>query len=196
MDRHINPTDDLMMTTRTVSSEFIDRSGSFDSMAKAFVDRCHDKTIVVGILGLGYVGLPLAEAFVRAGIKVMGFDIDQTKITNLIEGRSYIRHIDNERVEDMMTSKLMQATTDFSRLPEADALLMCVPTPLNMHREPDLTYVRITTEVIAKYLRPSQLVVLESTTYPGTSDEVIIPILFECLNFLKNEKILIITISS
>jgi UDP-N-acetyl-D-glucosamine dehydrogenase len=177
MDRHINPTDDLMMTTRTVSSEFIDRSGSFDSMAKAFVDRCHDKTIVVGILGLGYVGLPLAEAFVRAGIKVMGFDIDQTKITNLIEGRSYIRHIDNERVEDMMTSKLMQATTDFSRLPEADALLMCVPTPLNMHREPDLTYVRITTEVIAKYLRPSQLVVLESTTYPGTSDEVIIPIL-------------------
>jgi UDP-N-acetyl-D-glucosamine dehydrogenase len=146
-------------------------------LAENFIRRAEDRSLVIGILGLGYVGLPLAEAFIKVGFNVMGFDIDAKKIEALEAGKTYIRHIDDERVAAMVATGKFKGTTDFDRLPEADALLMCVPTPLNIHREPDLSYVVSTTEIIAKRLRPGQLVVLESTTYPGTSDELVVPTL-------------------
>jgi UDP-N-acetyl-D-glucosamine dehydrogenase len=151
----------------------------FEALADEFVARCEDRSLVIGILGLGYVGLPLAEAFLKEGFTVMGFDVDKAKIDALAAGKTYIRHIDDGRIADMNATGRLIGTTDFSRLPEADALLMCVPTPLNIHREPDLKYVNLTTETISRYLRKGQLVVLESTTYPGTSDEIIIPVLEE-----------------
>jgi UDP-N-acetyl-D-glucosamine dehydrogenase len=149
----------------------------FEAMADKFVARCEDRSLVVAIVGLGYVGLPLTEAFLKEGFTVMGFDVDKSKIDALLSGKTYIRHIDDSRISQMMASGRLICTTEFNRLPEADAVLMCVPTPLNIHREPDLKYVHATTETIATYLRKGQLVVLESTTYPGTSDEIIIPVL-------------------
>jgi UDP-N-acetyl-D-glucosamine dehydrogenase len=126
----------------------------------------HDATI--GIIGLGYVGLPLADAICRRGLRVIGFDIDAAKIELLRAGRSYIQHIEDGR---------FQPTADFARLAEVDAILICVPTPLDIHREPDLSFVTATTRAIAPHLRAGQLVVLESTTYPGTTTEVMRPIL-------------------
>jgi UDP-N-acetyl-D-glucosamine dehydrogenase len=146
-------------------------------MAQSFIEAVEARTATVGILGLGYVGLPLAEAFVDAGFKVLGFDIAESKIEQIQAGHSYIRHITDERVSAMNDTDRFAVTTDFDRLGEADALLICVPTPLTAHRDPDLTYVIKTAELVAKSLRKGQLVILESTTYPGTTEEVIIPIL-------------------
>ena len=145
--------------------------------SEAFLNRIATKDIVVGIIGMGYVGLPLAVAFGGAGIKVLGFDVDPTKATALNAGESYIKHITGERVKALRQNKLLEATADMERLSEPDALLICVPTPLTKHHEPDLSYVVSTTETIAKYLRPGQIVILESTTYPGTTKEVMQPIL-------------------
>lgn len=125
----------------------------------------------VGIIGLGYVGLPLVLLFQKSGFPVIGFDVDEKKTVALSEGRSYIRHISSDRVKEAFTVGGARATTDFSFLVECDAIIICVPTPLGDHREPDLRYVRMTAETIAKHLRPGQLVVLESTTYPGTTRE-------------------------
>jgi UDP-N-acetyl-D-glucosamine dehydrogenase len=130
----------------------------------------------VGIIGLGYVGLPLAKAFAGAGVKVLGFDVDATKVEKLNAGRSYIKQIPDSSIVGMQ-EKGFAATEDFSRLAEADAILICVPTPLTEAREPDLTYVVKSTEAIAKHLRPGQLVILESTTYPTTTRHVVLPIL-------------------
>jgi UDP-N-acetyl-D-glucosamine dehydrogenase len=138
-----------------------------------------NKTAVVGIVGLGYVGLPLAHAFINAGFKALGFDVDQSKVDQLMAGRSYIGHISGEWISKCVEEKTLSATSDMSRLAEADAILICVPTPLSDSRDPDLTYVECTTREIAKYLRPGQLVVLESTTYPGTTRDVMLPILQE-----------------
>lgn len=137
---------------------------------------CHDYT--VGVIGLGYVGLPLLLRFGEAGFKVLGFDIDQQKVNFLNQGVCYIKHIDDTRVAALVRSERFDATTDFNRQTEADALIICVPTPLNRHREPDLGFVVNTAELVAQKLRPDQLVVLESTTYPGTTEEVLLP-LFE-----------------
>jgi UDP-N-acetyl-D-glucosamine dehydrogenase len=123
------------------------------------------------------VGLPLAEAFVNAGFPVMGFDVVESKVGDLKAGRTYIRHITDERVAAMNATGRFEATSDFGRLGEADALIICVPTPLTPHRDPDLTYVVRTAEQAAARLRRGQLVILESTTYPGTTEEVVIPIL-------------------
>jgi UDP-N-acetyl-D-glucosamine dehydrogenase len=150
--------------------DFVDSSQSFIAGAAA-------RTLNVGILGLGYVGLPLAEAFITTGFSVIGFDVNARKIEDLREGRSYIRHIGADRVQAMNATDRLLVTTDVGLLAEADALLICVPTPINAHREPDLSYVIKTSELIAKILRPGQLVVLESTTYPGTTEEIIKPIL-------------------
>ena len=147
------------------------------AIADGFIDKVRSKTAVVGILGMGYVGLPLAEAFVKAGLPVLGMDIQQKRVDQLNSGRTFIRHITDERVAAMNASGLFHATADFARLGEADAVLICVPTPLNKYREPDLSYVVATAEQIGKTLRKGQLVALESTTYPGTTEEVIIPIL-------------------
>lgn len=143
-----------------------------------------DKKAKVGIIGLGYVGLPLALEFSLKGFYTIGFDIDSKKIPMLNSGKSYIKHIPSSRIRKAVNSKKFISTTDFSRLKEADAILICVPTPLSVNREPDMTYIINTAEVIKKYLRKGQLIVLESTTYPGTTDEILLP-MFESTNNKK-----------
>ena len=142
-----------------------------------FIERIRAKDVTVGIIGMGYVGLPLAVAFGTVGVRVLGFDVDPAKAEALNGGRSYIKHIENDRVAELRNAGLLEATADMARLSEPDALLICVPTPLSRHLEPDLTYVITTTEAIAAALRPGQIVILESTTYPGTSSEEMQPIL-------------------
>ena len=134
---------------------------------------------LTAIIGLGYVGLPLALDFCDAGLKVTGLDVDISKITTLNTGQSYISYIPAERIFGYLESSVFKATTDFQMLKEASSIIITVPTPLNAHREPDLSYVRNTVEVIAEHLQKDQLIVLESTTYPGTTREVIQPILEE-----------------
>jgi UDP-N-acetyl-D-glucosamine dehydrogenase len=134
------------------------------------------RTARVGIIGLGYVGLPLARAFATAGYPVLGFDTDPVKVAKLTKGESYIGHISADSVSTMQANGF-EATTRFERLSEADAIIICVPTPLTESRDPDLGYVIASTRAIAGSLRPGQLVVLESTTYPGTTRDVVLPIL-------------------
>ncbi len=139
--------------------------------------RIQDRTAVVGIIGQGYVGLPLALVFEEAGFRVVGFDVDPAKIEALARGESYIRHIGSARVRAAVDRGRFAVTTDFDRLAECDAILICVPTPLGPHREPDLSFIHNTAREIATRLRKGQLVVLESTTYPGTTDEEVLPLL-------------------
>ncbi len=136
-----------------------------------------NKTAKVGVLGLGYVGLPLIRAFIDVGFQTLGFDVDPDKIAKLNAGESYIAHISSEWIAQCHRDGKFQATTDAARLAEADALLICVPTPLSSSRDPDLSYVESTAKTIAGVLRPGQIVVLESTTYPGTTRDVLKPIL-------------------
>ncbi len=138
-----------------------------------------NKTAKIGIVGLGYVGLPLVQAFVKAGFSAIGFDVDASKIEALERGESYIKHIPSEWIVEWSRDEKFAATADMSRLDEPDALLICVPTPLSDSRDPDLGYVESTARQIAKVLRPGQLVILESTTYPGTTRDVLQPILAE-----------------
>jgi UDP-N-acetyl-D-glucosamine dehydrogenase len=149
----------------------IDERTSVESL----LDRIRTRQAKVGIVGLGYVGLPLAFTFLDAGFEVLGFDVDPEKPRMLHAGQSYIRHIGLDRVAAAFAGGRISATTDFSRLGECDAIAVCVPTPLGEHREPDLSHVEKTMERIAKQLRPGQLVVLESTSYPGTTREVVLP---------------------
>jgi UDP-N-acetyl-D-glucosamine dehydrogenase len=135
------------------------------------------KDIRIGIIGCGYVGLPLALRFADVGQRVTGFDTDQEKITKLNAGLSYIQHISAEKIKQHVQGKRLDATTDFTRLREMDAVLICVPTPLDERREPDLSYVEKTAQSIAPNLQRGQLIVLESTTYPGTTEELVLPIL-------------------
>jgi UDP-N-acetyl-D-glucosamine dehydrogenase len=148
-----------------------------NALAQSSLARIADRSVVVGIIGMGYVGLPLAVAFGEAGIRVLGFDVDPPKAEALNAGQSYIKHIAPERVAALREGGLLEATADMDRLAEPDALLICVPTPLTRYLEPDLSYVVKTTEAIAQRLRPGQIVILESTTYPGTTAEVMKPIL-------------------
>src|SRR6202142_1447547 len=131
----------------------------------------------VAIIGCGYVGLPLALRFAEAGHKVTGFDTDPEKVRMLNAGKSYIEHIQQTKIQQYVNSRHFGATADFSKLQEADAILICVPTPLNEYREPDLSYVEETAKSIQPHLQKGQLVVLESTTYPGTTEELVLPIL-------------------
>jgi UDP-N-acetyl-D-glucosamine dehydrogenase len=139
-------------------------------------ERIALKTARVGIIGLGYVGLPLARAFAANGFAVLGFDVDSAKVAKLRRGESYIGHISDETIRDMRQSQF-DATSDFGRLSEVDAVIVCVPTPLTEAREPDLTYIVNSTKAIAAVLRSGQLIVLESTTYPGTTRQVVLPLL-------------------
>jgi UDP-N-acetyl-D-glucosamine dehydrogenase len=131
----------------------------------------------VGVIGLGYVGLPLVRAFVKAGLPVLGFDVDQSKIDALQKGQSYIKHIPAEWIKECLSEGRFEPTADMSRLKEADAILICVPTPLNESRDPDLSYIESTAQEISRTLRPGQLIILESTTFPGTTRDVVLPIL-------------------
>jgi UDP-N-acetyl-D-glucosamine dehydrogenase len=139
--------------------------------------RIVNRKAVVGIIGMGYVGLPLAQTFRAAGFPVVGFDIDLAKVKALMAGKSYIKHITAASVRQMRKGDHFMATNDFSRLRKVDAIIICVPTPLTKEREPDMSYIVGTSEAIQPNLRRGQLVVLESTTYPGTTQEVMIPIL-------------------
>ena len=137
--------------------------------------KIKNKSAFVGIVGMGYVGLPLGLAFAAKKINVLGFDLDEKKINLLNKGKGYLKHISDSKIKKAVDSGYLKATTDFSRLPEVDAILICVPTPLTKHREPDMSFVESTSKTIAKYLRKGQLVVLESTTYPGTTEELLLP---------------------
>jgi UDP-N-acetyl-D-glucosamine dehydrogenase len=143
----------------------------------SIVHRFHAHQAAIGILGLGYVGLPLACTIARKGFSVLGFDIDLAKVDQINAGVSYIGHISSDEIAEMCKAGRFAATSDYARLKEVDAIILCVPTPLTRHREPDLTYVVQTTEAIAPHLKPGQLIVLESTTYPGTTRDVLRPIL-------------------
>jgi UDP-N-acetyl-D-glucosamine dehydrogenase len=143
----------------------------------SLLSRIDRREAVVGVIGLGYVGLPLIRAFGDKGFRTIGFDVDPAKVKALNAGESYIRQIPSAAIKALNASGLFAATDDFARLRDADAILICVPTPLTRQREPDVSYIVETTETVARQLRPGQLVVLESTTYPGTTTEVMRPIL-------------------
>ena len=146
-------------------------------LSQTLIEKIANRSATVGVIGLGYVGLPLTLAVVAKGFGVLGFDIDPEKPRKIAAGESYLRHIASDDLRAAHATGRLLATTDFSRLGEPDILVICVPTPLNRHREPDLSFVRKTSEDIADCLRPGQLVVLESTTYPGTTSEIVRPIL-------------------
>ena len=139
--------------------------------------KIENKQAVIGVVGLGYVGLPLLMEFVEQGFKTLGFDIDEKKVEKLNAGKSYIKHINEDRVKAVRETNLFEATADFGRIKEADCILICVPTPLTKHREPDLSYITSTGEILSKHIRKGQFIVLESSTFPGTTEEVLKPIL-------------------
>ncbi|MFO7898213.1 MAG: nucleotide sugar dehydrogenase [Planctomycetota bacterium] len=141
------------------------------------VERIESKAAVVGVIGMGYVGLPLVREFCKNGFRVVGFDIDEVKVADLNAGRSYIRHIPADLVSQLVAEGRFRATSDFGELREVDAIIICVPTPLTPTREPDLTAVLATMRSVAAHLRAGHLVVLESTTYPGTTEEECRPVL-------------------
>jgi UDP-N-acetyl-D-glucosamine dehydrogenase len=146
-------------------------------MLKEFLAKVERREAVVGVVGLGYVGLPLAITFGRAGFKVVGFDIDPRKPACIEQGKTYLKHIKSESWMELVHAGKLSATTDFSRCRDMDAILVCVPTPLNESREPDLSFVENSARLIAPHLRPGVLFALESSTYPGTTDELVQPIL-------------------
>lgn len=143
-------------------------------MKSGLLQKLNEKKATIGVVGLGYVGLPLMLRYCEVGYKVIGFDIDQRKVDLLRNGESYIEHIPSQAIEKALAQGV-EPTADFSRAAEADALILCVPTPLNKYREPDLSFVLDTTDSLTSYLRPSQVISLESTTYPGTTDEELLP---------------------
>ncbi|MBU0475001.1 MAG: nucleotide sugar dehydrogenase [Bacteroidetes bacterium] len=152
------------------------------------LEKISTKSIVIGIVGLGYVGLPLGLEFAEKHIKTIGFDVDEKKIPILMEGKTYIKHLPAERIKKAVDSGYFSATTDFSKLPEVDAILIAVPTPLDEHREPDMKYIVSSVDKIKKYLRKGQLVTLESTTYPGTTRELMLPEFENALIFQSKMK--------
>lgn len=143
-------------------------------MKDQLIRKFADQTAVIGIVGLGYVGLPLMLRYTDAGFRVLGFDIDTFKTDSLNSGKSYIEHIPSEKIA-AARRKGFEATDDFSRIAEADAVILCVPTPLNKYREPDISFVTGTTDAVKPYLRAGQVLSLESTTYPGTTEEELLP---------------------
>src|ERR1700731_3779664 len=159
-----------IMSTMTTSQVVL------PEIAQDRMKRLEAHTAKIGVIGLGYVGLPLSLLLSEAGFKVTGFDIDTKKVTDLEAGRSYIFRIPATEIQSARKHGFT-ATADFSGLSEQDAIIMCVPTPLTEHREPDLSFVANTAKAVAPWLQEGQLVVLESTTYPGTTEELMIPIL-------------------
>ncbi|HWF78720.1 MAG TPA: NAD(P)-binding domain-containing protein, partial [Caulobacteraceae bacterium] len=147
------------------------------AVAETLATRLQARSATVGIIGLGYVGLPLAAAAARAGFQVIGFDIDPQRTERLNRGDSYIDAAPSEELARLVAERRFRATDDFAQLGDCDVVAICVPTPLTRQREPDLSYVEATVRTVALTLRPGQLVVLESTTYPGTTREVVKPLL-------------------
>jgi UDP-N-acetyl-D-glucosamine dehydrogenase len=154
-----------------------DEAGGKQTPTAELISRIREKKATVGVVGLGYVGLPLILLFARKGFATIGFDVDPEKVEKLERGESYILHIPAASIAGELKAKRFRATTDFRLVRDVDALLICVPTPLDEHREPDLSFIRGTAETVAPRVRPGHLIVLESTTYPGTTDELLLPIL-------------------
>ncbi len=169
--RTAEPSYDLLMTTSHLSAS------SIASSHTRLAELIQNKQAIVGIIGLGYVGLPLVRAFTAAGFRCMGFDVDQAKVEKLKAGESYIKHIDSAELANLVATKAFEPTADMERLREADCIIICVPTPLNDSRDPDLSYIEGTAQSIAATLRAGQLVVLESTTHPTTTRTNVLPIL-------------------
>src|SRR5690554_2275074 len=140
-------------------------------------EKLQNKTANLGVIGLGYVGLPLAVEKAKAGFKTVGFDIQESKVKMVNEGKNYIGDVVNEDLEKIVNSGLLSATTDFSQVATSDRVSICVPTPLDEHQQPDISYVKTSAESIVPYMHKDMLIVLESTTYPGTTEEVLKPIL-------------------
>ena len=149
------------------------------SRSADLLEKLRSREALIGIVGLGYVGLPLSLTFAEVGYQVLGLDIDQAKVDAINQGQSYIKHIDSDRVSRSYEQQKLIATTDFSKSSKADALILCVPTPLNQYREPDLSFIDSTMKSLLPYLREGQVLSLESTTYPGTTDEVLRPLIEE-----------------
>ena len=147
------------------------------SMKQELLKKIADKSIVVGVCGLGYVGLPLAVEKAKAGFKTIGFDVQEAKVKMVNEGRNYIGDVVDSELAEIVESGMFKATTDFSFVKDVDFIAICVPTPLDMHQQPDISYVRDSAIAISKYLTKNTMVVLESTTYPGTTEELLKPIL-------------------
>ena len=146
-------------------------------MKEKLISKINQRTIQVGVVGLGYVGLPLAVEKAKAGFKTIGFDIQKEKVDMVNAGKNYIGDVVNEDLQSIVQSKYLSATSDFSFINDVDFIAICVPTPLDSHQQPDISYVESSTKEIAKYLKKGSIVVLESTTYPGTTEEILKPIL-------------------
>lgn len=146
-------------------------------MKEKLLSKIHNRTIVCGVVGLGYVGLPLAVEKAKAGFKTIGFDVQQSKVDMVNKGHNYIGDVVNADLEGLVKSGMLRATNDFSFIRDVDFIAICVPTPLDSHQQPDISYVRISSEEIAHNLKKGTMVVLESTTYPGTTEELVRPIL-------------------
>ena len=140
------------------------------------LEALRQRQALIGVVGLGYVGLPLCLTYAEKGYRVLGLDIDQSKVSAITNGESYIQHIEASRIQQAGAQGCLEATTDFARAAEADALILCVPTPLNQYREPDLSFIRDTMAALLPHLRPGQVLSLESTTYPGTTEEELRPL--------------------
>lgn len=150
-------------------------TGISENLYAALQRAIETRTATFGVIGLGYVGLPLATAFAEVGFPVIGFDVNQATVDGLNQGASHIRDVPDATIQELVNAERFSATTDMARLAEADIVSICVPTPLSKTRDPDISYVQAATEAVTRRLRPGQLVILESTTYPGTTREVILP---------------------
>lgn len=148
-----------------------------DSIAKNLKDKIENHEAKIGVIGLGYVGLPLAVEKAKVGFSVIGFDINSARVDRVNAGDNYIGDVKDEDLKEIVRKELLTGTTDFSLLSECDVVIICVPTPLTITRDPDISYIQASTEEIAKYLHPGQIITLESTTYPGTTEQVILPLL-------------------
>ena len=149
------------------------------SMKERLLEKIAKRDITVGVVGLGYVGLPLAVEKAKAGFKTIGFDVQEEKVKMVNEGHNYIGDVVNEDLKELVESGKMKATSDFSFVKDVDFIAICVPTPLDKHQEPDISYVKSSAEAISKHLSCDTMVVLESTTYPGTTEDLLLPILEE-----------------
>lgn len=148
-----------------------------NQLKQQLLNKIKNKTAILGVIGLGYVGLPLAVEKAKAGYKTIGFDLQEKKVRWVNEGHNYIGDIVNSDLKEVVDKGLLRATTDFSFVKDIDTICICVPTPLDIYQQPDLSYVKNSTENIAKYFHPGMLIILESTTYPGTTEELIKPII-------------------
>ncbi|HEY2961135.1 MAG TPA: nucleotide sugar dehydrogenase, partial [Pyrinomonadaceae bacterium] len=148
-------------------------------MKNELISRITNKQVQIGVIGLGYVGLPLVVEFASKGLTATGFEVDENKAAQINAGKSYIGDVPAARVQELVEAKRLRATTDFGHLAQCDAIIICVPTPLRKTKEPDVSYILAAAEEIKKRLRRGHLIILESTTYPGTTDEVLLPMFEE-----------------